>query len=276
MRLTRSLRPIARPCLIACLALLVAPAIGRADEPPGAKPPVKPLRVLVFSAAGWYRHPEIPRTNGWLVRLGQEQGFVVDVTETPGDLTPERLAAYRVLVLNNANELGKVLDARQKKAVEDWSRKGGGIVGLHAALVHQTGWPWLSQLGGADFDSDSDFARARVVVDPAAKGHTAVSGQGDEFWYSADWHNHDRSVTGRPGFRVLMRLDETTYEPVRPYFKERGGKPMGKDHPTAWLHEAGAQGGRFFYTELGHDLRSLDTPFGRRHVAAAVRWAAGE
>lgn len=200
---------------------------------------------------------------------------MVDVAETPGDLTAERLAAYRVLVLDNANELGKVLDDKQKEAVEDWSRHGGGLVGLHAALVHQTGWPWLSRLGGADFDSDSDFSRARVMVDPAAKGHPAVGGQGDEFWYAADWHNHDRSVSGKPGFRVLMRLDESTDEPVRPYFKERGGKPMGKDHPTAWVHEAGAEGGRFFYTEPGHDLRSLDTAFGWRHVAAAIRRAAG-
>ena len=275
MRPSRLLSLIVPPCLAACLALIVVPASGHGEDQP-ANPGGKPLRVLVFSGAGWYRHPEIPRTNGWLVRLGQERGFVVDVTETPGDLTADRLAAYRVLVLNNANELGKVLDDGQKKAVEDWSRHGGGIVGLHAALVHQAGWPWLSQLGGADFDSDSDFARARLVVDPAAKGHPAVSGQGDEFWYSADWHNHDRSVSGRPGFRVLMRLDESTYEPVRPYFKERGGKPMGKDHPTAWVHEAGSEGGRFFYTELGHDLRSLDTEFGRRHVAAAVRWAAGK
>lgn len=264
-----------RPCFAAGAALFAALATASADDDTTTKPARKPLRVLVFSNAGWYRHPEIPRTNGWLARLGQDQGFVVDVTETPGDLTADRLAAYRVLVLNNANELGKVLDDKQRKAVEDWSRRGGGIVGLHAALVHQTGWPWLSQLGGADFDSDSDFARARVVVDPAAKDDPAVSGQGSEFWYSADWHNHDRSVTGRPGFRVLMRLDESTYEPVRPYFKERGGKPMGKDHPAAWAHEAGVEGGRFFYTEFGHDLRSLDTPFGRRHVAAAVRWAAG-
>lgn len=256
--------------------LFLVAASCRADEGAGAKPVGKTFRVLVFSATGWYRHPEIPRTNGWLARLGQEHGFVVDVSETPGDLTAEALAAYRVLVLNNANELDKVLDDAQEKAVEGWSRRGGGIVGLHAALVHQTGWPWLSQLGGADFDSDSDFARARVLVDPAAKDHPAMKGQGDEFLYSADWHNHDRSVSGRPGFQVLMRLDESTYEPVRPYFKERGGKPMGKDHPSAWIHEAGADGGRFFYTELGHDLRSLDTDFGRRHVAAAIRWAAGD
>jgi type 1 glutamine amidotransferase len=276
------MRPSRLLCLIVplfvavCLGLMVGAPNGRADERTEVKPAAKPVRVLVFSGTGWYRHPDIPRTNGWLARLGQEQGFVVDVTETPADLTAERLAEHRVLVLNNANELDKVLDDHQKRAVEAWSRGGGGIVGLHAALVHQTAWSWLSQLGGADFDSDSDFARARVIVDPAAKGHPAVSGQGAEFWYSADWHNHDRSVSGRPGFHVLMRLDESTYEPVRPYFKERGGKRMGKDHPAAWIHEAGPGGGRFFYTDLGHDLRSLDTPFGRRHIASAVHWAAGE
>ena len=241
-----------------------------------ANPTVQtPIRVLVFSNAGWYRHPEIPRTNGWLVRLGQDRGFIVDVTETPGDLTPERLAEYNVLLLNNANELANILNATQRKAVEDWSRRGGGIVGLHAALVHQTEWPWLNALGGADFDSDSDFTIAKITVDPESKEEPAVKGQGDSFWYSADWHNHDRSVTGRPGFKVLMRLDESTFEPVRPYFKERGGKPMGKDHPAAWVHEAGQDGGRFFYTELGHDLRSLDTEFGRQHVASAIRWASG-
>jgi len=30
---------------------------------------------------------------------------------------------------------------------------------------------------------------------------------------------------------VLLRVDETTYEPVRDFFKTRGGKPMGADHP---------------------------------------------
>jgi type 1 glutamine amidotransferase len=249
-------------CLTVSLALVATSALG--DDP-------APIRVLVFSKAGWFRHPEIPRTNGWLVRLGQERGFVVDVTETPGDLSADRLAGYRVLVLNNANELGQVLDERQRKAVADWYRKGNGIVGLHAALVHQKGWPWLNQLAGADFDSDSDFAKARLVIDPAALDDPAVKGFGPELSYSADWHNHDRSVTGLPGFRVLMRVDEKSYTPVRPYFQQRGGKPMGADHPSAWTHEG--EGGRFFYTELGHDLRSLDTTFGRQHVAEAIRWA---
>ena len=61
-------------------------------------------------------------------------------------------------------------------------------------------------------------------------------------------------MTGLSGFKVLLRVNEKTYEPVRDHFKTRGGRAMGEDHPIAWLHENG--GGRFFYTELGHDVRS--------------------
>ena len=85
------------------------------------------------------------------------------------DLGPAELASYDVLVLNNANELDKVIPEVQRKSVEDWFSKGKkGIVGIHAALVHQTNWPWLHQLGGCDFNSDSLFLKAKVIVDPAA------------------------------------------------------------------------------------------------------------
>jgi hypothetical protein len=48
--------------------------------------------------------------------------------------------------------------------VEQWFTSGKkGIVGLHAALVHQTNWPWLNALGGCDFNSDSDFTKAKVI-----------------------------------------------------------------------------------------------------------------
>jgi hypothetical protein len=234
------------------------------------------LKVLVYSDTGFYRHPDIPKINRWLVLLGHEHGFEVDVTEHWKDLRPAELSRYDVLVLNNANELDLVLPGEQRKAVEEWFTKGKkGIVGLHAALVRQTKWPWLHQLGGCDFNSDSDFLKAKVMIDPAAKDHPTVKGQPAEFWIEADWTNHDRPVTGQPGFQVLMRVDETTYEPVRDWFKTRGGKPMGADHPIAWTHQT-TEGGRFFYTEFGHDLRSLSAPFVRQHILAAIRWAANK
>lgn len=246
----------------------MAGSVRAADEGSSPKRP----RLLLFSGTGWYRHPEIPQCNGWLVRTLGEAGYDVDVTETPGDLTKERLASCDVFLMNNCNELTTLLDGTQRQAIEDWYKQGNAIVALHAALVHQTEWDWFYDLAGCDFDSDSLFEKAKVLVDPAAKEHPAVKGHGDEFVYEADWTNHNQSVTGLPGVTVLLRVDESTYDPVRQYFKERGGKAMGKDHPIAWLREYG--GGRFFYTELGHDLRSLDTAFGKQHVVEGVRWAA--
>lgn len=241
------------------------------DEKKPDRGPKDTGKVLVFGGTGWYRHPETAAINGWLARLAGDLKMQVDVTETPKDLE-KLLDRYQVLVLNNSNELVSLLSEKQRKKVEDWYKKGGGIVALHAALVHQKEWTWFNELAGCDFNSDSEFLEAKVVVDPKAKNHPAVKGHGMSFMYRADWTNHDESVTGKPGFQVLLRVDESTFEPVRDYFKTRGGKAMGKDHPIAWINTL--NGGRFFYTELGHDVRSLETPFGRQHILEAIKWAA--
>jgi uncharacterized protein len=267
MKQARATRPLVLVMTFAVIAPVAWTASGQNQTPDPAK------RVLIFSGTGWFRHPEIPGTNGWLANVLKEAGFTADISETPRDLTPARLAQYQVVVLNNANALTDLLDERQRQAVTDWYKKGHGLVALHAALVHQTKWPWLTELAGCDFDSDSDFLQAKVVIDPTNKDHPSVQGFGPEFNYSADWTNHTRSVTDLPGFKVLFRVDESTYKPVRAAF-QKSGKAMGKDHPAAWLREH--DGGRFFYTELGHDLRSLNTPFGRKHVTEGVRWAAGK
>lgn len=232
-----------------------------------------PIHVLLFSATGWYRHPEIPLINGWLVRQAAQRNIQMDVSETGSDITAETLTKYDVLFLNNANVLDKVMTAESRAAVEEWFKQGGGLFALHATLVHQEEWPWLMNLGGCDFNSDSEFLKARIMVDPAAIDHPSVKGWGQEFLYTADWTNHTKSVTGTPGLQVLLRIDENSYEPVREYFKTRGGKAMGDDHPIAWLREW--DGGRFFYTELGHDVRSIDTDFGKQHIFEGIKWAAG-
>ncbi len=258
-------------CFVLSLCLFGSVALAHDPKPDASKS--SGLKVLVYSNTGYYRHPEIPRINRWLVLLGHENGFEVDVTEHWKDMQTAELSRYDVLVFNNANELDLVLPEAQRKSVETWFTTGKkGIVALHATMVRQQKWPWLSQLGGCDFNSDSDFLKAKITIDPAAKDHPTVKGQPAEFIYEADWTNHDRAVTGLPGFKVLMRVDESTYEPVRDYFKTRNGKPMGKDHPIAWTHEP-ESGGRFFYTEFGHDLRSLNTPFARQHVLEGIKWA---
>ena len=95
-----------------------------------------------------------------------------------------------------------------------------------------------------------------------------------EIWLKEEWLCYDRPVTGQPGVKVLLRLDETTFEPVRKKFQEMHVQPMGSDHPAAWTREA--EGGRFFYTAIGHDARVFNTDFGRQHLLASLQWAAGE
>lgn len=256
------------------LSLTISHQSVAADSKPKFDRSPKNLgKVLVFSGTGWYRHPEVPALSGWLARLDDDLHMQVDISENPNDLA-RILKQYRVLVLNNCTEMTAMFDEKQRAAVQQWYEGGGGIVALHASLVRQTKWKWFNALAGCDFDSDSEYLEARVVVDPIAINHPTVKGHGSQFTYKADWTNHDRSVTDLPGFQVLLRVDESTFQPVREYFRTRGGKAMGADHPIAWLHTNG--GGRFFYTELGHDIRSLETEFGRQHVIEAIKWAAGK
>lgn len=242
---------------------------------PGDAPAPEPIRVLAFSKTSWYRHDAIPQVNEYLVELGREHGFEVDATEDPAAFTPENLRRYDVVVFNNTTDIGKSLDDAQKQAFIDWFRNGGGYVGLHSASVHHDTWPWYAAMLGTNFNSDVEHQRALVKVDPeaAAKKHPAARHLPSEFWMAEEWMNFETSVTGLQGTMVLLRIDEKTFDTtVKPYFRDKGGRPMGADHPVAWARQF--EGGRVFYTNFGHDMRALQTEPVRAHVLGGIRWAA--
>lgn len=230
-------------------------------------------RLLVFSKTSWYRHPAIPMIDDRLVEMGMANGFEVDVTEDAATFVGSKLGAYNVILLVSTTDIGKSLEAEQKEALIRWYRAGNGLIGIHAAGVHHGTWDWFNGLMGTDFDSDSEYVPARVQVDPGAANHHIVRGLEAAFWLDGDWLNFKQSVRGLEGVTVLLTLDERSYDPVRPLFKARGGKPMGKDHPMAWIRRY--EGGRFAYTMIGHDTRPLDTDFGEDHLLRLIRWAAG-
>ncbi len=90
-------------------------------------------------------------------------------------------------------------------------------------------------------------------------------------WLTTDeWYGFHANP--RDSVHVLLTLDETSYEP--------GDGAMGTNHPVAWCHEH--EGGRAFYTALGHTKESYRDPRGtsRRHRlgagAGSRRWALGK
>ena len=63
------------------------------------------------------------------------------------------------------------------------------------------------------------------------------------------------------GGRIYLRT-------CKEFFQEQAAKQWAKI-TIAWTNTLN---GRFF-TELEHDVRSLETPFGRQHIIEAIRWA---
>ena len=60
------------------------------------------------------------------------------------------------------------------------------------------------------------------------KNHWLLDEFPQNFTLDGDWLNFKNSVRGLEGVKVLLTLDESTYDPVRPQFKETGGNQWAR------------------------------------------------
>jgi len=229
--------------------------------PPRAAAPAStggaPLRVLAFTRTAGFRHGSIADGVAALRRLGQQHGFQVDDTADASRISDQGLSGYRVLVFLSTT--GELLDGGQQAALERYVRRGGGWVGVHAAADAEYRWPWYGGLVGAWFRRHPAVQRAVVTPDPDA---AALVGAVPPRWERTDeWYDFKTNPRGR--VRVLATLEESTY----------AGGGMGGDHPIAWCHEY--DGGRAWYTAMGHTSASFEEPLFLGHLLAGVRYAAG-
>jgi type 1 glutamine amidotransferase len=214
--------------------------------------------VLVFSRTAGFRHDSIAAGIAAIEALGQAHGFRVTASEAPDVFTDTGLAMYRVVVFLNTT--GNVLDAGQQAAFERFVRRGGGFVGVHAAADTGYDWPWYGRLVGTYFLSHPAIQAARLhVIDPS---HPSTAGLPREWTRTDEWYNFRHPPP--PEVNILSRLDEATY----------AGGTMGAAHPLAWHHRF--DGGRAWYTAMGHTSHSYAEPLFARHLLGGIRWAAGE
>jgi type 1 glutamine amidotransferase len=76
-----------------------------------------------------------------------------------------------------------------------------------------------------------------------------------------EWYNfRDRPAET---IRVLVEIEEGSYS----------GGSMGFRHPMAWCHLY--DGGRAWYTALGHTTESYAEPLFQEHLLGGILWAAG-
>ncbi len=231
------------------LFLLLIGALLSVDAKPKPK-------LLVFSKTMGFRHDCIPVGKLAMIQLGSENGFEVDTTEDASVFTPDNLKQYAAVMFLCTT--GNVLDDAQQTAMEGYIHNGGGFMGIHAATDTEYDWPWYNKLVGAWFLSHPKQQEATLLVVDRKNPSTAHL---PEKWVRKDeWYNFKNL---NPDVHVLIKIDETSYE---------GGK-NGDNHPMAWYHDF--DGGRAFYTEMGHTKESYADPLYLKHVLGGIRYAMG-
>ncbi|MFJ9012740.1 ThuA domain-containing protein [Streptomyces canus] len=215
-------------------------------------------RVLVFSKTAGFRHDSIPDGVAAVKQLGETGGFTVDATEDANAFTPKNLRRYDAVVFLSTT--GDVLDPTQQRAFEGYIRQGGGYVGIHAAADTEYDWAFYGGLVGAYFQSHPAIQPATVVAEDRA--HPSTSGLPPTWNRTDEWYNYRSNPRDRA--HVLASLDESSYT----------GGTMNGDHPIAWCQDY--QGGRAFYTGLGHTKESYADPAFLGHVLGGIRYAIGD
>jgi len=216
----------------------------------------KKPRVLVFSKTKGYHHASITVGASAIYKLGQENGFDVDTTSDASVFTKKGLKKYAAVVFLSTT--GDVLDDQQQQAFEKFIRSGKGYVGIHAAADTEYDWPWYNQLVGAYFKSHPKQQEASLKIVDAANPATS---QLPNPWKRKDeWYNY-KSIQN--GLHVLINLDEKSYT----------GGENGDLHPIAWYHDF--DGGRSFYTGLGHTDESYTDPLFLGHLLGGIKYAIG-
>jgi len=219
------------------------------------------FRALVFSKTKGFRHQSIPDGVLAIKKLGSKHRFQVFTTEDEAEFTTEKLAKYDVIVL--VSTTGTIFNAEQKAAFEAFVRSGKGVVGIHSATDTEYDWKWYNDMIGAQFAHHPQQQTARLKV--VNRNHPSTYHLEENWLMTDEWYafkNFNKNVN------VLVKLDETSYD-----VGSRDGKPMGMgDHPISWYHVY--DGGRVFYTGLGHTDEAYQDESFLTHVLGGIWWAA--
>ncbi len=211
-------------------------------------------RILIFSKTNGFHHTSIPAGISAIEKLGTENKFDTDTTTDANFFNSETLNKYKAVIF--LSPTGSLFNDQQKEAFKNYIRSGHGFVGIHAASDAEYQWPWYGGLVGAYFNGHPKIQQALIQVvdtkDPSTKGLPPLWSRTDE-WYNFKDLGKD--------LEVVLTIDEKSYQ----------GGTNGAYHPMAWHHLY--EGGRAFYTELGHTEASFSDPLYLGHLLGGIQYA---
>jgi type 1 glutamine amidotransferase len=215
-------------------------------------------KVLIFSLTKGYHHVSIADGITAITQWGTENDFDTDTTTDVTKFTNDNLKRYKTIIFLSPTGNGFFND-EQKAALQQYIHNGGGFVGIHAATDCLYDWDWYGKLVGAYFTKHPKIQQASLHV--TDQQHMATKGLPATWQHTDEWYNF-KSIS--PDIKILITVDEKSYT----------GGENGEVHPISWYQKF--EGGRVFYTALGHTKEdyTTDTLF-KAHVIAGIKYALG-
>ncbi len=223
------------------------------------------VKILFYTKNGkGFIHDNIANSVDAIQALSKQHGFTVDVSDDPAKFTDENLKQYDALVFSNTNNDVFDTDA-QRVALMRYIQAGGNFVGLHSASGTERQWKWFKGLIGCTFFWHEPGQSFTVnVLDPKNPSLAHLSEkwvrEKDEFYFLKEM---------AVNLNVLAVNDHTTIQ-------KPGGKALdtfGTVFPSVWWHEY--DGGRAFYTSIGHQKEDYLKDDLRKHILGGIEWAIG-
>ncbi|MBN1302083.1 MAG: ThuA domain-containing protein [Melioribacteraceae bacterium] len=215
---------------------------------------LKNKNVLIFSFSNDYQHESREHATIALTKQIEEYGGSVISTDDSSYFRKENLDNIDVVVFLNTG--GNIFSEAEQQSFIDFIRSGGGFVGIHGAAATEYDWKWYGRLLGAFFDNHPKIQKATLYVEDTS--HISTLHLPLSYEWNDEWYNW-KELPG-DDINILLTVDESTYS---------GGKH--KDHhPISWYHKF--DGGRSWYTALGHKSEHYDDTGFLKHIIGGIIW----
>lgn len=233
--------------------------------------PKKERRVLVFHRTEGFVHKCIPVGNEALRRLGESTGaYQAEFSQEMEAFEPKNLERFDLVLFHNTTQL-KFENPVYREALLKFVRSGKGVAGVHAASDNFPSWPEGQELIGGVFHGHPWGSNDLVAIKVDEPEHPLNKGFGKTgFWLREEIYQLKEPYS-REKLRVILSLDMSKPENARPADKI---KRTDSDFGISWLKTH--QGGRVFYTSLGHRPDIFFVPEILQHLLDGIQYALGD
>ena len=240
--------------------------------------PKRPRRVLVFWRADAIQHKAgVPAANKMIELLARRTGaFQADFSRDYDVLDAKILSRYDAIIMNSTAHLA-IPDEGKKAALLDYVRKGGGVVGIHAAIDTFKDWPAGAEVIGATFAGHPFVPTGNWGVKIESPGDSLTRAFGGKGFVIHDEIYEMGGPFTRSDRRVLLTLDLAdpgVAEVVRGIPGKEQVHRADRDFAAAWVKRYGE--GKVFYASFGHIAEPFENPAIVRFYLDGAQYALGD